>query len=65
MKLKSLIFALMATSVATAANAEIRYQHLRNATAKIEMAGSTFLVDPYLAPKGSYAGFRGLLSDGF
>lgn len=62
MKLKSLIFALMATTVVTTANAEIRYQHIRNATAKIEMAGSTFLVDPYLAPKGSYAGFEGTIN---
>lgn len=62
MKLKSLIFALMATTVATMANAEIHYQHIRNATAKIEMAGSTFLVDPYLAPKGSYAGFEGTIN---
>ncbi|MDG2953660.1 MBL fold metallo-hydrolase [Bisgaard Taxon 10/6] len=62
MKLKSLIFALMATTVATTADAEISYQHIRNATAKIEMAGSTFLVDPYLAPKGSYAGFEGTIN---
>ncbi|MDG2942786.1 MBL fold metallo-hydrolase [Exercitatus varius] len=62
MKLKSLIFALMATTVATTASAEISYQHIRNATAKIEMAGSTFLVDPYLAPKGSYAGFEGTIN---
>lgn len=62
MKLKSLIFALMATTVATTANAEINYQHIRNATAKIEMAGSTFLVDPYLAPKGNYAGFEGTIN---
>ncbi len=62
MKLKSLIFALMATTVATSANAEISYQHIRNATAKIEIAGSTFLVDPYLAPKGSYAGFEGTIN---
>ena len=62
MKLKSLIFALMAATVATTTNAEIRYQHIRNATAKIEMAGSTFLVDPYLAPKGSYAGFEGTIN---
>lgn len=62
MKLKSLIFALMATTVATSANAEISYQHIRNATAKIEIAGSTFLVDPYLAPKGSYTGFEGTIN---
>ena len=62
MKLKSLIFALMATTVATTAHAEISYQHIRNATAKIEVAGSTFLVDPYLAPKGNYAGFEGTIN---
>ena len=62
MKLKSLIFTLMATNVASSANAEISYQHIRNATAKIEIAGSTFLVDPYLAPKGSYAGFEGTIN---
>lgn len=62
MKLKSLLFALMATTIATTANAEISYQHIRNATAKIEMAGSTFLVDPYLAPKGSYVGFEGTIN---
>ncbi|WP_373767187.1 MBL fold metallo-hydrolase [Glaesserella sp.] len=62
MKLKSLIFALIATTVATTTHAEISYQHIRNATAKIEMAGSTFLVDPYLAPKGSYAGFEGTIN---
>ena len=62
MKLKSLLFALIATTIATTANAEISYQHIRNATAKIEMAGSTFLVDPYLAPKGSYAGFEGTIN---
>lgn len=31
-----------------------QYQHIRNATAKIEYAGKTFLVDPYLAEKGRY-----------
>ncbi|OOF66462.1 MBL fold metallo-hydrolase [Rodentibacter sp. Ppn85] len=60
MKLKS-TFTLMAATFATTANAEISYQHIRNATAKIEMADSTFLVDPYLAPKGSYAGFEGTI----
>lgn len=62
MKLKSLTFALIASTVASTTNAEISYQHIRNATAKIEMAGSTFLVDPYLAPKGSYAGFEGTIN---
>lgn len=31
-----------------------QYQHIRNVTAKIEYAGQTFLVDPYLAEKGRY-----------
>lgn len=34
--------------------AESSYQHIRNATAKIQYAGKTFLVDPYLAEKGRY-----------
>ncbi|AUI66865.1 MULTISPECIES: MBL fold metallo-hydrolase [Glaesserella] len=63
MKLKSTLLALsLATTFATTANAETSYQHIRNATAKIEMAGSTFLVDPYLAPKGTYEGFAGTIN---
>jgi len=34
-------------------------QHIRNATAKIKYAESTFLVDPMLAEKGAYPGFSG------
>lgn len=44
------------------AAAEIRYQHIRNATAKIHYGDKTFLVDPYLAPKGSYPGFAGTVN---
>ncbi|OOF40285.1 hypothetical protein BKK49_06415 [Rodentibacter rarus] len=62
MKLKPILFTLIATTFAATANAEISYQHIRNATAKIEMAGSTFLIDPYLAPKGTYAGFEGTIN---
>lgn len=62
MNLKSVLFTVITATLATAANADISYQHIRNATAKIEMAGSTFLVDPYLAPKGSYAGFEGTIN---
>lgn len=62
MKLKPILFTLVTTAFAATANAEISYQHIRNATAKIEMAGSTFLVDPYLAPKGSYVGFEGTIN---
>lgn len=37
----------------------ITYKHIRNATARIEYAGSVFLVDPFLADKGAYPGFNG------
>lgn len=40
------------TSTTVAATSQ--YQHIRNATAKIEYAGKTFLVDPYLAEKDRY-----------
>ena len=36
-----------------------QYQHIRNATARITYANQTFLVDPFLAPKESMAGFPG------
>lgn len=31
-----------------------QYQHIRNVTAKIQYAGKTFLIDPYLAEKNRY-----------
>jgi L-ascorbate metabolism protein UlaG (beta-lactamase superfamily) len=37
----------------------VQMQHIRNATARIEYAGKTFLVDPFLAKKGTYPGFEG------
>lgn len=40
----------------------ISYQHIRNATAKIGYGGKTFLIDPYLARKGAYAGFEGTVN---
>ncbi|MDW6001379.1 MBL fold metallo-hydrolase [Vibrio mangrovi] len=36
---------------------------IRNATVRITYAGTRFLVDPMLAPKGSYPGFPGTLND--
>lgn len=54
--------AMLATIVSANVSADINYQHIRNATAKIDIAGTTFLVDPYLAPKGSYAGFEGTVN---
>lgn len=49
-------FALMMSLSAFALDS---YQHIRNATAKIEYAGQTFLIDPFFAKKGSMAGFDG------
>ena len=45
---------------AAAANARtVKFQQIRNATIKVEYAGTTFLVDPMLAKKGAYPGFEG------
>lgn len=38
---------------------ELQIQQIRNATAKINYAGKTFLLDPFLAKKGAYPGFEG------
>lgn len=37
----------------------VQIQQIRNATAKINYAGKTFLLDPFLAKKGTYPGFAG------
>ena len=37
----------------------MKLQQIRNATIKLEYAGTTFLVDPMLARKGAYPGFEG------
>lgn len=37
----------------------VQVQQIRNATAKIDYAGKTFLLDPFLAKKGTYPGFEG------
>lgn len=37
----------------------VKFQQIRNATIKVEYAGTTFLVDPMLAKKGAYPGFQG------
>ncbi len=65
MKPNTLFTAVLAASAlfaAAPAMAEVSYQHIRNATAKINYGGTTFLVDPYLAPKGTYAGFAGTVN---
>lgn len=46
---------------ATNSFAHEEIQHIRSATFKLMYAGSTFLVDPLLAPKGQYPGFEGTL----
>lgn len=48
-------------SATTQANT-ITLQQIRNATIKIEYAGTTFLVDPMLARKGAYPGFEGTVN---
>lgn len=37
----------------------VGFQLIRNASIKLNYAGTTFLVDPMLAPKGAYRGFSG------
>ena len=54
----AIFFTLGVTSVAHA----LDYQHIRNATAKVNYAGTTFLIDPYLATKGAYDGFAGTVN---
>jgi L-ascorbate metabolism protein UlaG (beta-lactamase superfamily) len=41
------------------ASQKVQVQQIRNATAKISYGGKTFLVDPFLAKKGTYPGFEG------
>lgn len=69
MKLKTLLTAtFLALTTATTFAADLApktqdsYQHIRNATGRINYAGKTFLVDPMLAEKGRYPGFEGTLN---
>lgn len=62
----SLTLAAVGASVHAADNATstttkqtVQVQQIRNATAKISYGGKTFLVDPFLAKKGTYPGFPG------
>ncbi len=50
-------FTAFAATGAAATNVKVQVQQIRNATAKIAYAGKTFLVDPFLAKKGTYPGF--------
>lgn len=47
------------TAHAATSPASVQVQQIRNATVKIDYAGKTFLVDPFLAKKGTYPGFPG------
>ena len=40
----------------------VQFQQIRNATIKLDYAGTTFLVDPMLAPKNAYPGFEGTVN---
>ncbi len=48
---KKLTLTVLALTISASAFALDSYQHIRNATAKIEYAGQTFLVDPFLPKK--------------
>jgi L-ascorbate metabolism protein UlaG (beta-lactamase superfamily) len=48
-----------AANAATATTQTVKVQQVRNATIKVEYAGTTFLIDPMLAPKETYPGFPG------
>lgn len=45
----------------TSANT-VTFQQIRNATIKLNYAGTKFLVDPMLAPKNAYLGFAGTVN---
>ncbi|MCP1104020.1 MBL fold metallo-hydrolase [Serratia nevei] len=40
----------------------MKLTHIRNATLLIDYAGKSFLIDPFLAPSGTYPGFEGSLN---
>ncbi|MCK2095804.1 MBL fold metallo-hydrolase [Thauera aromatica] len=37
----------------------VKFQQIRNATIKVDYAGTAFLIDPMLAKRGAYPGFEG------
>ncbi|MBR0186366.1 MAG: MBL fold metallo-hydrolase [Synergistaceae bacterium] len=53
------IIAVFVLANAAFCSDSVSYKHIRNATAKISYAGSVFLIDPFLAEKGTYPGFVG------
>lgn len=63
MKFKQFILATVLGATAFSAWADDSYQHIRNATAKVEYAGQMFLIDPFFAPKHSMNGFPGTFNN--
>lgn len=55
----AVLAACASQTVPTDAAATVKFQQIRNATVKLDYAGTTFLVDPMLAKKGAYPGFAG------
>jgi len=47
------------SSTAPSQDSAVKFQQIRNATIKLDYAGTTFLIDPMLAVKGAYKGFEG------
>ena len=52
-------FAGESDTQASTSTHKVEMQQVRNATVKITYAGTTFLIDPMLAKKGTYPGFEG------
>ncbi|KTA82717.1 hypothetical protein VO69_06870 [Aeromonas salmonicida] len=53
------VFAGESDTQASTSTHKVEMQQVRNATVKITYAGTTFLIDPMLAKKGTYPGFEG------
>ncbi|MNG90366.1 MBL fold metallo-hydrolase [Aeromonas salmonicida] len=53
------VFAGESDPQASTSTHKVEMQQVRNATVKITYAGTTFLIDPMLAKKGTYPGFEG------
>lgn len=63
MKYSWLLGLFLGSLTAAAQAVDVSFQHVRNATAKISFGETTFLIDPMLAPKGQYPGFKGTYND--
>ncbi len=61
MKFIITVLSVAAMACANSSSAHEEMQHIRSATFKLMYAGTTFLIDPLLAKKGTYPGFEGTL----